>query len=798
TFGLSQLGDNQQPGRAPNNSIGATVRSEHQKRLVQRQKLLTKAKAIQTTWRCQRYNTQRQAPLELTMKPTVELDAPPPGTALAPMTMTVELDESDLRAQIDTYTADLAARVKRQKEEAERQRRQAERERREQQERKKRTVRLTHTELACGSEGIAGRTTMQAAEANGSTTTAAAGANGAAPIKNPIQRYTEAVEQNVLDFNSWVQLLALVESEPTSSRQLVESTYDRFLAEFPLCFGYWNKYAQYELGLGKAVGTAEPVMDAEEAARRARAVYERGVIAVKHSVDIWVKYCEFLIQTMRVPADEARLALENALAACGSDPLAGPLWELYIQLETANNDMLRLNHVFKRIMYQPLTNLDEFWEKYNHFVLAQQLHTLATTEELNALAGEEEMDEGLLRVKIVNSVEAIKNKTAEGIAKRASFEAGIDRTYFHVTPVSADALKNWHAYLDYEEIAGDQQRCEVLYERCMIACANYEQLWVRYAQWKERVHGFEVAKAVFERAVGIFLKYRASIYLEYAVFLEAHKQIDDARQVYQNVLSSVAPKLVEAFVRCCNFERRQGNTEAVIAWYEKGMEALQQEPASFSVVAVSYATFVLRKLKDVARARSVFQQAVSKVSGALTLWLDFLQFEIAQGGDDMVKRVSNLYTDALKESNDLSNDEKNDLWYQYAEFMEDFADDVAEVRAIHDREVTWKRKNGVSRDRTLKILSFEAGSANGGSSVQPGSKRARTDSQDASTAKTAATSTPAPTDAAAAAAYAQYYQQAYQVNELWAMTVDDSYQKDEHCLIVYHCCRPVRLRCGGE
>lgn len=35
-------------------------------------------------------------------------------------------------------------------------------------------------------------------------------------------------------------------SQTETSRETVESTYDRFLAEFPLCFGYWNKVRQYE------------------------------------------------------------------------------------------------------------------------------------------------------------------------------------------------------------------------------------------------------------------------------------------------------------------------------------------------------------------------------------------------------------------------------------------------------------------------------------------------------------------------------------------------------------------------
>jgi hypothetical protein len=40
--------------------------------------------------------------------------------------------------------------------------------------------------------------------------------------------------------------------------------------------------------------------------------------------------------------------------------------------------MVKLNQIFQRVMTHPLRNLEEFWEKYNHFVLAQQLNTLAT------------------------------------------------------------------------------------------------------------------------------------------------------------------------------------------------------------------------------------------------------------------------------------------------------------------------------------------------------------------------------------------------------------------------------------
>ncbi|POM79976.1 Pre-mRNA-processing factor 39, partial [Phytophthora palmivora] len=442
--------------------------------------------------------------------------------------------------------------------------------------------------------------------------------SGATPIvatvKTPLEKLTEAVDKNPLDFNSWVSLLALVQSE--TSRETVEATYDRFLTEFPLCFGYWNKYAQYEYGLRNkttedGVGT---VATLDEAKRKAREVYERGVVAVRHSVDMWMKYCEFLIHTLHTPVEETRPLLERAMDACGADPLAGPLWELYIQLETVNNDMPRLNQVFKRIMYQPLRNLEEFWEKYNQFVLAQQLSALATTEEQKALvdSGEELMDEGLLRVKIVNAVEAVKNKTMEDIYRRQAFEAGIDRSYFHVTPVAEAAMKNWHSYLDFEEAAGNYERCQTLYERCLISCANYEEIWLRYVEWIDTVHGFEAADAVFQRAVTIFLKYRASIYLEYAAFLEAHNKLQKAQDTYMKVLSDVAPKLAEAFLHYCNFERRRGDVETAKTWYERGMEAVEHDAGVYAYVATSYAMFLDKTIGDAALARAVFERAVLK------------------------------------------------------------------------------------------------------------------------------------------------------------------------------------------
>lgn len=63
----------------------------------------------------------------------------------------------------------------------------------------------------------------------------------------------------------------------------LRSTYDAFFVLYPLCFGYWKKYAEAE----RRHGSIEA----------ATAVYERGCAATPYSTDLWVAYAAFLLAT---------------------------------------------------------------------------------------------------------------------------------------------------------------------------------------------------------------------------------------------------------------------------------------------------------------------------------------------------------------------------------------------------------------------------------------------------------------------------------------------------------------------
>ena len=55
----------------------------------------------------------------------------------------------------------------------------------------------------------------------------------------------------------------------------------------------------------------------------------------------------------------------------------------------------------------------------------------------------------------------------------------IRRPYFHVKPLEKGQLRNWREYLDFEMEHGSHERIVILFERCLIACALYEEFWLK-------------------------------------------------------------------------------------------------------------------------------------------------------------------------------------------------------------------------------------------------------------------------------------------------------------------------------
>lgn len=84
---------------------------------------------------------------------------------------------------------------------------------------------------------------------------------------------------------------------------------------------------------------------------------------------------------------------------------------------------------------------------------------------------------------IIKDREKLHEKTAEEVKKRSTYEDAIKRPYFHVKPLERSQLQAWRDYLNFEIKQGDEKRTHVLFERCLIAAALYEEFWMRVSYY---------------------------------------------------------------------------------------------------------------------------------------------------------------------------------------------------------------------------------------------------------------------------------------------------------------------------
>ncbi|KAJ6401669.1 hypothetical protein OIU84_016966 [Salix udensis] len=375
------------------------------------------------------------------------------------------------------------------------------------------------------------------------------------------------VKANSLDFDAWIRLLDETEKVAGDKILKIRKVYDAFLVEFPLCYGYWNKYADHEARLGFMDKVVE--------------VYERAALGVTYSVDIWLHYCIFAISMYEDPETIRRL-FERGLVYVGTDYLSYPLWDKYIEYEELHAEWGCVAMIYGQILEIPNRKLDDYFNRGGCQLLGiamtstypDHVHFLedgGQTEKgevhpdgaelppkpLSAGLGEAEEVEKYIVVR-----EEIYKKAKEFDSKISDFENAIRRPYFHVRPLNVAELENWHNYLEREDdfnkqhfvssclpnhlLSGKEgpsfRVCGAfllpngvvnLYERCVIACANYTAYWMRYVLCMEAYGNMDLANNALARATQVFVKRQPDIHLFAARFKEQNGDIPGARAAYR-------------------------------------------------------------------------------------------------------------------------------------------------------------------------------------------------------------------------------------------------------------------------
>ncbi|KAM4732275.1 pre-mRNA-processing factor 39 isoform 2-T2 [Anableps anableps] len=571
-----------------------------------------------------------------------------------------------------------------------------------------------------------------------STAPAAAAANEQGELPADFERLWKAAHDNPQDFTSWTDLLQYCEHEGhvTAYRRALEA----FLVRYPLCYGYWKKFADLERRAGDN--------------NKAEEVCIRGLQAIPLSVDLWIHYINLLLGTldMNLPDSAVRIrsVFENAVASCGLDFHSDRLWDLYIEWEKEHGNMKNAAAVLDRVLRVPTqlysTHYDKFKEHLNNNPPKDVLSS-EEYEELRAICrqsqkaeraeqaqeaeeerppGEEEpatpegADSEELMQKIRDQVLLRRDRVYQDnegeVRKRWNYEDAIKRPYFHVRPLDRLQLRAWHTYLDWEiaelnrdtkdptpdpnqepaeesEVTTQRQeasadaaavqgdhRVRILFERCLIACALYEEFWTRYIQYLEP-QSVDEARAVYRRACEVHLPNKPNIHMQWATFEERHDDRTEARRVLE-ALEKTLPGLAVVRIRRAALERRAGQLDQSEALLREAVAESKERPTLHAFYSIKLARLLLKVARNPDGARRVLQEALEISPDNDKLHLNLLDLESSGDPWASAEAVQECVTRALAAP--LTPQAKLLLSQRGLQFTEEYSNSVQSVLSVYE------------------------------------------------------------------------------------------------------------------
>ncbi|KAI9879802.1 MAG: hypothetical protein M1830_006984 [Pleopsidium flavum] len=508
-------------------------------------------------------------------------------------------------------------------------------------------------------------------------------------------------------FESWEKLVRAAESlegglNRNSSPQSIATTrefYDRFLAKFPLLFGYWKKYADLEFSIA---GTEAAEM-----------VYERGVASITNSVDLWTNYCAFKVETSH-DSDVIRELFERGASCVGLDFLAHPFWDKYLEFEERLEAYDKIFAILDRVVHIPMHQYARYFERYRQLAQSRPLaellppDTLAQfrseietegpatvqtgSQQLKAERGELEIEREM-RTRIDNFHLEIFSRTQTETTKRWTYESEVKRPYFHVTELDEGQLVNWRKYLDFEEVEGDYSRTQFLYERCLVTCAYYDEFWLRYARWMLAQQGKEEeVRNVYQRASMLYAPIsRPAVRLQYAYFEEMSGRVEVAKDIHQAILLNL-PGHIETIISLASLSRRHGGLEAAIEVYKAQIDSSQCDIYAKATLVAEWARLLWKIKGSVEEARQVFQKNQHWYLDSRPFWINYLMFELEQPTSAetehiQYQRIKQVHEDIRRKSHLPPLTIKDLSHYYMVYLLERGTKDAAKEYLLLDREV---------------------------------------------------------------------------------------------------------------
>lgn len=379
---------------------------------------------------------------------------------------------------------------------------------------------------------------------------------------------------------------------------------------------------------------------------------------------------------------------ERAVQNCELDYRSAKIWDAYIGWESSGGRQHRVMALYDRLLAIPTKELQTHFEKFKKLLEStptSQLLSELEYQDISSQAGDanqgEAMLDGYVRKVTLERRTAVFEKVTVELDKRKQFENTIKRPYFHVKPLERAQLKNWRDYLDFEVSEGNSERITILFERCMIACALYEDFWSKYCKYAES-HIPEWASSVYRRACTIHLQQKPNIHVSWAAFEENNGNMEEARKILAN-MDRIVPGLVLVRLRRIGLEIRAGRYSEADALYQASLSAtMSLEMRNF--YTWRYARFTDKLMQDHSKAVSVMSSAIEMDPSNSRLYLQLLDLHTSGHAPPDMAAAEALF-ERVASSACLSEEVKESFLLRRQQLLEEFGGNFSDLLEVTEK-----------------------------------------------------------------------------------------------------------------
>lgn len=326
--------------------------------------------------------------------------------------------------------------------------------------------------------------------------------------------------------------LGINKSSSVEAVDLLHVTYNKFLDKYPLLFGYWIRYAEWEFKLGNTL--------------KAELIYEKSLQHLSYSIEIWVSYLNFKINTINNNILEVLSLFEKARRHIGNHFHGYEFYVLYLQFlqdyETADPPKFKSRYyvLYRIIIEIPLYHYEHFFKSFMDIITELALLEkekfrailpyLIPTKDLNRYS---KLEPKSVAVSLKKIFVDIFITTQYKVYELYAFEKEFTRQYYDVKLLLIQQQDKWDLYIDFLKLKYPQEIVMLNIERCLIVTSSYPRFWIKYANYFISSRQFLQAIEVLSRGYSFNNHYKLLIKLiDVHITLEQYTKAKDLLVAY--------------------------------------------------------------------------------------------------------------------------------------------------------------------------------------------------------------------------------------------------------------------------